>query len=68
MMKSEREQRALLASYGVAVVRERSGKGTHKVLYCRGPAGQQFSVVLAQHMGNWRSINNLERRIRHALK
>lgn len=67
MMREEREQRALLARYGVIVTRERSGKGTHKVLYCRGPAGQRFALVLSRSLGDWRAIQNLEQRIRHAL-
>ena len=60
MRAVQREQRAVLTAYGVSVEDERPGKGSHRVLYCRGPQGQQFVVTIQN--GGWdvRAKKNFE--------
>ena len=67
MTRAERDQRELIASMGVTIERERGGRGSHTMLYCRGPQGQRFALPIGVHTGDWRGLRNMEMRIRRHL-
>jgi hypothetical protein len=64
--RSNREQRGLLAALGVVV--ERPAKGNHTLLYCSGPSGQRFMVIVQNSPMCGRARENFAARIRKALK